>query len=68
MLFFRPRVDQDIVDKYNHEFIKIWFAYAVHQIHKDRWCIRQPEWHHKKLVMSIACSKCSLWYAFFLDP
>ncbi|MFS7950947.1 hypothetical protein Hanom_Chr07g00589241 [Helianthus anomalus] len=49
MLFFRPRVDQDIVDKYNHEFIKIWFAYAVHQIHKDRWCIRQPEWHHKKL-------------------
>ena len=34
MLFFASRVDKNIVDEENHEFIQEWAADSIHEVHK----------------------------------
>lgn len=61
------RVDQDIIDEYNYEPVKVWFEYFIHQIHEGYRCVRQPKWHHMELIMPITSTKCSFWEIFSTD-
>ncbi|MFS7950262.1 hypothetical protein Hanom_Chr07g00581231 [Helianthus anomalus] len=60
MLFPAFRVDQDVVDKYNHEFVEVGFAHTVHEIHEDRRGVSHSERHDEELVMTITSPECSL--------
>uniref|UniRef100_A0A251VMF0 Uncharacterized protein n=1 Tax=Helianthus annuus TaxID=4232 RepID=A0A251VMF0_HELAN len=47
----------DVVDENNDELVEIGFAHPVHKIHEDCRRVRKPEWHDKKLVMTVASSE-----------
>ncbi|KAJ0555862.1 hypothetical protein HanIR_Chr07g0307031 [Helianthus annuus] len=65
-LILRLRIDQNIVDEYNHELVEVRLTNFVHQIHKNSWRVCQPIWHNQELIMSIPSSKSSLGNTFFL--
>ena len=65
MFFLILGIDKDNVDKDEDELVEIWFA--VHEVHEDRWCVGQSEWHNQKLVMAIPGLEGGFWDVFFLN-
>ena len=47
---FTLRINQNVINEYHHELIKIIHEYTVHQVHKERWCIGQTKRHHCELI------------------
>lgn len=39
MIFHGSWVDQNIVNKYYHEFVQVGFAYSMYDIHDNNWGI-----------------------------
>ncbi|KAJ0616414.1 hypothetical protein HanRHA438_Chr02g0088741 [Helianthus annuus] len=67
MVSLALRVDKDVVNKGDDEFIQIRLADTIHEIHECGWCIGEPKRHHQELVMSITSPKRCLVYVFLLD-
>uniref|UniRef100_A0A0D3EA29 Uncharacterized protein n=1 Tax=Brassica oleracea var. oleracea TaxID=109376 RepID=A0A0D3EA29_BRAOL len=60
MLFPTPRINQNIVDEDDHALIQVLAKNIIHKFHERCRCIRQPKWHHHKLVISITCAESRL--------
>ncbi|GJT43396.1 hypothetical protein Tco_0952111 [Tanacetum coccineum] len=67
MLFFRLRVNEDVVDENNNKLIKVLVENTVHQIHKHGRSISQTEGHnqeirsgHKRIGKAVLELSCSL--------
>ncbi|KAJ0625037.1 hypothetical protein HanIR_Chr01g0049481 [Helianthus annuus] len=59
MLLLTFRVDQDVVNKHNHEFVEVRLAHSVHEIHEDRRRVSHSKGHDEEFVMTITSSECS---------
>ena len=59
------RVNQDVIDKHDHELIEIGHEYQIHQIHKVGRCICQSKRHNQILVQAVpsgeSCFRYILW-------
>ncbi|MFS7904768.1 hypothetical protein Hanom_Chr01g00039891 [Helianthus anomalus] len=54
MLLLTFRVDQNVVDKHNHELVEVRLARSVHEIHENRRRISHSKRHDEELVMTVA--------------
>src|ERR1044071_3683411 len=61
------RINQNIVNKHDDEFIKVRLANAVHQVHEHRWCVSETKRHDQELKMAITSAKSSLRNVGFLN-
>ena len=68
MLFYRARIDQNIIDEDDDELIQIGPEHPIHQVHECRWGIRQPKGHHQKFEMPIPGSESSLGNVLLFYP
>ncbi|CAL0310916.1 unnamed protein product [Lupinus luteus] len=59
MFFNILRVNQNIIDKYDHKHVEIWMKNSVHVIHEYCMSIGYTKWHHKVFVMTISRPKSS---------
>ncbi|CAJ0965483.1 unnamed protein product [Ranitomeya imitator] len=59
--------NQNIVQIYNQEFIKISPEDIMHEGLKNRWSIRESEWHHKVLKMAFGRVKRSFPFITLLN-
>ncbi|WZZ35469.1 hypothetical protein YC2023_018870 [Brassica napus] len=57
MLFFTPRINQNVVDENDHTLIQVLPKHIIHKLHERCRCVRQSKWHHHKLIMPIACTE-----------
>nr|GFA03571.1 hypothetical protein [Tanacetum cinerariifolium] len=53
-------VDEDIINKDNHELIQIWLAHSIHEIHEYCCCVRQAKWHNLEFIMATTSSESGL--------
>src|ERR1051325_9302782 len=65
MLFFRFRINQNIINENNHETIQVRIENTIHVLHEYSWCISDTERHHRILVMSIPRSESNFLNIFF---
>ncbi|CAL0305558.1 unnamed protein product [Lupinus luteus] len=59
MFFYILRINQNIIDKYDHKRVEIRMKNYVHVIHEYRRSIGYTKWHHEIFVMTISCPKSS---------
>jgi hypothetical protein len=62
VLFLILRIHNDIIDKHHYELVQVVHEHAIHQVHEERWCIRQTEGHNDVLIKLILGDECRLWY------
>jgi hypothetical protein len=43
-------INQNFIDEYHDELIKIFHEHLIHQIHKVGWCIGQAKQHDCELI------------------
>ena len=60
-------IDENAINEDDDEFVQVWFAHTVHEIHENRWCVCKTKWHDQELIMAIPSSKSCLGDVFFLD-
>src|ERR1051325_530501 len=65
MLFLRFRINQNIINKNNHETIQVRMENTVHVLHEYSRCISDTERNHRILVMSIPRPESSFLNIFF---
>ncbi|KAF5756119.1 hypothetical protein HanXRQr2_Chr17g0810861 [Helianthus annuus] len=46
MVSFVLRVDKNVVDENDDEFVQVRLADAIHEIHERNRCISEPKRHH----------------------
>ena len=68
MLLLGPRIDQDTINKHDHQLIKHRSTHSVHAVHEHCWGIGEPKWHHHKLIVPIPSPKSCLQYILILNP
>ena len=54
------RVNQDIIDKHNHELVELGHEYRIHQVHEVGRSIRQSKRHDQILVQAIPSGETDL--------
>ncbi|CAL0321634.1 unnamed protein product [Lupinus luteus] len=59
MSFCILRINQNIIDKYDHKCVEIWMKNSVHVIHEYCRSIGYTKWHHEVFVMTISHPKSS---------
>ncbi|CAL0319972.1 unnamed protein product [Lupinus luteus] len=59
MFFYILRINQNIIDKYDHKCVEIWMKYSVHVIHEYSRSIGYTKWHHEVFIMTISRPKSS---------
>ncbi|CAL0334864.1 unnamed protein product [Lupinus luteus] len=59
MFFCSLRVNQNIINKYDHKRVKIRMKNYVHVIHEYCRSIGYTKWHHKVFLMTISRTKSS---------
>ncbi|CAL0303117.1 unnamed protein product [Lupinus luteus] len=59
MFFCILRINQNIIDKYNHKCVEIWMKNYVHVMHEYCRSIDYTKWHHEILIMTISRLKSS---------
>jgi hypothetical protein len=53
MFFLIFGIDEDIIDKYHYEFVKLRHKHRVHEIHEVGWGICETKRHYQKLVKTV---------------
>ena len=43
-------INQNVIDEYHDELIKVLHEHLVHQIHEVGWCISQAKRHDSELI------------------
>src|SRR3954469_2739861 len=66
MLFFRFRVDKNVINEYHHEPIQVSMKNTVHVLHEYSRCISDTKGHHRILVVSIPSPERGLLNVIFL--
>ncbi|KAE9589867.1 hypothetical protein Lalb_Chr21g0313641 [Lupinus albus] len=67
------RINQDIIDKYDHKCVEVWMKNEIHVIHEHCRSIGYTKWHYKVFVMAITRPKSCLrnvfrLYAYLMIP
>ena len=61
------QVNQDIIDKHNHELIELGHEYQIHQVHEVGKSIRQSKRHDQILIQTIPSEESYFRYIFWPD-
>src|ERR1044071_377406 len=64
---FRFRLNQNIINEDDHEFVEIGSTNPIHQIHKHCGSIGQSKRHNHEFIVTIACAKSCLGNIFIVD-
>jgi hypothetical protein len=68
VLLLNLRIYEDIIDEHHYELVEIVHEHTIHQVHEERWRIRQTEGHDCVLIKPILGDECCLQYVHRLDP
>ena len=61
------RINQDIIDKHNHELAELEHEYRIHQIHEVGRSICQSKRHDQILVQAIPSGESYFRYILYPD-
>ncbi|MFS7936274.1 hypothetical protein Hanom_Chr05g00413671 [Helianthus anomalus] len=67
MICSRFRINENIVNKDDHETIQVRLTNTIHEVHEYNGCVGQAKRHNYELVVSIASTKSGFGYVLFED-
>jgi hypothetical protein len=62
MLLLTLGIYEDIIDEHHHKLVEVVHEHTIHQVHEERWRIRQTEGHDCILIKPILGDECCLRY------
>ena len=60
-------VDENIIEEHDHEIVEVCTEGLMHEMHECRRCVRQPEWQHEKLEVTVPSAEGRLRYVLGYD-
>ncbi len=68
LFFFTFGIDEDIIEIYYHENVKLLCQDLIDVDLESDWCVSQSKRHHRVIKMAIAGFEGCFLFIAFLDP